>query len=188
MDVVAQDPPYSRDDLVAALEDMHREVGAYFAELPGDALFRHPEAGVWSQAENLVHLVKAVKALADAMGRPRWLLAILFGTARGPSRRFEEMRRVYQERLARGGRAGGRFVPDTLEPEDSQVARSRMLAGWQRVGADLVGKVRRWPEASLDRYRLPHPLLGKLTVREMLFFTLYHDRHHLEIVRRRMGS
>jgi len=107
MDVVAQDPPYSRDDLVAALEDMHREVGAYFAELPGDALFRHPEAGVWSPAENLVHLVKAVKAVADAMGRPRWLLAILFGTARGPSRPFEEMRRVYQERLARGGRAGG---------------------------------------------------------------------------------
>jgi hypothetical protein len=57
--------------------------------------------------EDLVHLVKAVKAVADAMGRPRWLLAILFGTARGPSRPFEEMRRVYQERLARGGRAGG---------------------------------------------------------------------------------
>ncbi|HEX9732820.1 MAG TPA: hypothetical protein VGG06_12640 [Thermoanaerobaculia bacterium] len=99
--------PYSRDDLISSLEDVHREVGVYFAELPGDALFRHPEAGVWSPAENLVHLVKAVKAVADAMGRPRWLLAILFGTARGPSRPFEEMRRVYQERLARGGRAGG---------------------------------------------------------------------------------
>jgi hypothetical protein len=25
---------------------------------------------------------------------------------------------------------------------------------------------------------LPHPLLGKLTIREMLYFTVYHGEHH----------
>ena len=171
--------------LAIDLEDVHREVGGYFGELPGDALFRRPEPDVWSPAENLVHLVKSVKAVAGGMGVPRLALALRFGIARRPSRRFEEIREIYQQRLARGGRAPGRFVPDALEPDDPEAARSRMLAGWQRVGADLVAKLRRWPEPSLDRYRMPHPLLGKLTVREMLFFTLYHDRHHLAIVRRR---
>jgi len=180
--------PYSRDDLIASLEDVHREVGGTFRELPADALFRRPEEGVWSPAENLVHLVRSVKAVADAMKLPRLLLAVLFGTAREPSRRFEEVREVYHERLARGGRASGRYVPPQLDGDDPERTRSRMLAGWERAGGDLIARLRRWPEPSLDRYRLPHPLLGKLTVREMLFFTLYHDHHHLRIVRERVGG
>ncbi len=44
-----------------------------------------------------------------------------------------------------------------------------------------------WSETSLDRYRLPHPLLGRLTVREMLFFTLGHGLHHARNVARRKG-
>jgi hypothetical protein len=34
---------------------------------------------------------------------------------------------------------------------------------------------------------MPHPLLGKLTVREMLLFTLYHNLHHVQNVARRKG-
>jgi uncharacterized damage-inducible protein DinB len=40
----------------------------------------------------------------------------------------------------------------------------------------------------LDRLRLPHPALGKLTVREMLFFTIYHNIHHVENVVRRLSA
>jgi hypothetical protein len=36
-----------------------------------------------------------------------------------------------------------------------------------------------WSEAELDRYTLPHPLLGDLTMREMLCFTLYHNQRHI---------
>jgi hypothetical protein len=43
-----------------------------------------------------------------------------------------------------------------------------------------------WSERQLDRIRLPHPVLGKLSVREMLFFTLYHNQHHIEAVKRRL--
>jgi hypothetical protein len=38
----------------------------------------------------------------------------------------------------------------------------------------------------LERIRLPHPLLGRLTTREMLFFTLYHNQHHVEVAKRRL--
>jgi hypothetical protein len=43
----------------------------------------------------------------------------------------------------------------------------------------------RWSEAELDAYRLPHPLLGRLSVREMMFFTLLHNRHHQAVAERR---
>ena len=48
--------------------------------------------------------------------------------------------------------------------------------GWGRPGRPLR---QRWPEPSLDRYQLLHPLLGRLTVREMLEFSVYHHAHHL---------
>jgi hypothetical protein len=46
----------------------------------------------------------------------------------------------------------------------------------------------RWSEQELDRVTLPHPLLGKLTAREVAYFTVYHGRHHVEAVRRRLGA
>ena len=38
-------------------------------------------------------------------------------------------------------------------------------------------------EEDLDYYVLPHPLLGKLTLREMLYFTIYHVKHHEKQIR-----
>lgn len=43
-------------------------------------------------------------------------------------------------------------------------------------------------EADLEACRLPHPLLGKLTVREMLLFTLDHEVHHVANVARRLAG
>jgi hypothetical protein len=52
----------------------------------------------------------------------------------------------------------------------------------------LARALEHWTEMDLDRCRLPHPLLGKITVREMLFFTLYHYEHHWAIVAERLGT
>jgi hypothetical protein len=53
---------------------------------------------------------------------------------------------------------------------------------------ELGRRVVSWSEIDLDRYRLPHPLLGKLTVREMLFFTLQHLAHHASKVEARLEA
>jgi hypothetical protein len=85
---------------------------------------------------------------------------------------------LYQAALDAGGGAG-RFAPSSVAPDLAQSDwRRRILAQWRSVGADLVAGLGRWSEPALDRHLLPHPLLGKLTVREMLFFTLYHNVHH----------
>jgi uncharacterized damage-inducible protein DinB len=35
-----------------------------------------------------------------------------------------------------------------------------------------------WEEDQLDEAQLPHPIIGKITVREMLFFTIHHNLRH----------
>ncbi len=177
--------PESRRELLAALQSIHRQASEAFAAIPESDFFRRPSEGVWSPGENVIHLVKSVKAVADAMKLPKLVLRGLFGTAEGDSRTYGEVREVYTQALAGGAVATGRFVPAAPKEESkAPQSRSRALAGWQRAGASLEKAVGKWKEADLDRYRLPHPVLGKITVREMLFFTHYHDRHHLQIVRR----
>jgi hypothetical protein len=42
----------------------------------------------------------------------------------------------------------------------------------------MVDFINKWKAADMEIYLLPHPLLGKLTIREMLLFTIYHIEHH----------
>ncbi len=175
-----------REDLIAAFEAVHREAAELFAAFSPDDFFRRPEDGVWSPGENAVHLVKSVKAVAGGMGQPKLLLRGMFGTVRG-SESYAEVRDRYLQALAGGAVASGRFVPPATQADGAERSRSRALAGWKKAGEGLVKAVGKWRESDLDKYRLPHPVLGKITVREMLFFTHYHDLHHLEIVRRQIA-
>ena len=178
--------PHRREELLSAFGSVHQEASELFASLPAEDFFRRPGDGVWSPAENVIHLIKSVKAVARGLELPRLVLRLRFGTAKG-SRSYSEVREIYLEALGKGAVASGPFVPVIDTPEDSgeaSRARSRALSGWQAAGASLVDGLGKWSEGGLDRYRLPHPLLGKLTVREMLFFTHYHDLHHIENVRR----
>ena len=181
--------PYSQDELIAALAAIHREGSELFAAFSPSDFFGRPEPEVWSPGENAIHLVKSVKAVADAMKMPKLALRGMFGRADG-SRSYAEVREVYRQALADGTAvAGGRYLPPDAPTADAAGAsQARAVTGWQRAGASLEKALAGWSEKALDSYRLPHPILGKMTVREMLCFTHYHDLHHLETVRRLRGG
>ena len=50
----------------------------------------------------------------------------------------------------------------------------------------LIAKVEKQEEKELDIYILPHPLLGKVTLREMLYVTIHHNEHHLQLLKNRI--
>jgi hypothetical protein len=103
--------------------------------------------------------------------------------SRTDQRSYEEVVRRYQDKLAAGGRASGRFVPP---PQPVQTVE-RMSADLRKLIGKLSKRVDNWTEHELNNILLPHPLLGKLTVREMLYFTAYHVDHHQRIVERDKG-
>jgi len=81
--------------------------------------------------------------------------------------------------IAKGGQAAGRYLPEQKSPVSNAEAEKRsLLEGWTNASGELVSIAEKWQEADLDQYRLPHPLLGKLTIREMLYFTIYHNLRH----------
>ena len=181
--------PKTRDEIIRALADVEREVAEFFGGL-GDGELTRREGEAWTPSEHLRHLDRSVRAVARGLEYPRWLLRLRFGRARQPSRGYDEVRSVYRARLAAGGKSTPEFTPPREEVAASEVGayRARLLGRWADANARLRAAVEKWPEEALDRILLPHPLLGKLTVREMLYFTLYHDRHHVEGLRRRMAA
>ncbi len=116
---------------------------------------------------------------------PKALLAIRFGVGVRSSIPYSKLRERYLSLLAAGQKAG-RFAPAPLTPsEQTDEQRRSLMTVLDTVSENLASAVPPWREWQLDRLRLRHPALGNLTVREMLFFTLYHNLHHVQNVARR---
>ena len=187
MKVMPNPEPHSKDEILRAIREIEAEVASFFGGL-SDTELVHREGDAWTPAEHLAHLSTSVSAVARGLAMPRLLLRLRFGASSAPSRSYRQTCDLYRERLAGGGRASGGFVPPREDPEPAAVPdlRRAILARWGRVNGRLCAGLAPWSERELDRIGMPHPLLGRLTTREMLFFTLYHDRHHIEAARRRL--
>jgi DinB superfamily len=129
--------------------------------------------GKWNAIQLLDHIVRSVSPVSTAFGLPAFLLRLIFGTANRKSRSYEELIARYHDKLKAGGRASGRFVPP---PKTDSV--EKLSTDLTKIVQGLVKRIDRFTEAQLDQLLLPHPLLGKLTLREMLYFTIYHVQHH----------
>jgi hypothetical protein len=176
--------PHTRSELDNALGALLAEGHARFASPPA-AWFFAPQGTAWAPAGHIRHLSRASWPLVKALNLPRLVLGLRFGRHRGTPEGFERIRSRYLALLDAGATAG-RFAPSPEPPPtDPEARRAEILAEWSRATVDLVNASGRWPDAALDRYQLPHPLLGMLTVRDMLAFTVYHTAHHLRRIMER---
>ena len=181
------DPPRTRDAIVQELRRLHGETTAYWTGF-STAAFLTPLGPSWSPADTVRHLTKSLRGVTRGLTLPRIALWLAFGPARHRSRDYDQIRTTYLGVLASGGQAGRyapRPQPDIPRPD---VWRATIMERHEIAAAALQRAVERWSETALDRYQLPHPLLGKLTVREMLLFTLYHNVHHIHVVARRLSA
>lgn len=172
------DTLFTRETILPALEQTHAEVTSFFHSQTPEGFYRRPSPNAWSYAENLDHLIKSVQPLTQALRLPKITLRLLFGTPENPSRSFEEMKIAYLHRLEQGAGASGRYLPTGNKSGDA-TAQSALLEKWRRASSQLMTALNNWKDADLDRYSLPHPILGTITVREMLFFTMYHSMRHM---------
>lgn len=128
----------------------------------------------WSPAQQLEHLSKSTHPLNIAMGLPKFFLRLTQGKAKRPSRSYEQIVAAYQELLKNGAKSTQKYLPAGYI-EDPKDALCNYLE--QQV-MSICDSIEGFTEEQLDTLRLPHPLMGKLTIREMLYFTIYHGQHH----------
>src|SRR5688500_9216606 len=149
-------------EIASALRALHDESVHYWSSFDTPRFFA-PIGDAWSPADNVRHLTKAMRAVDRGLNAPRWILWLRFGRG-GVSRGYTEMKDVYFARLARGASAG-RLAPAPAQ-HSSDAERERIMKFHAAAVDTLTTSIGRWPEHALDARRLPHPLLGPITVRE----------------------
>lgn len=178
--------PQSREEILQAFERQDSANSAFWTSFGAEAFFR-PRGEGWSAADTVRHLIKSTFPVVKALGMPRIVLRVLFGRPKREPWSYEQYRERYLAALAAGGKAG-RFSPSRRSESDLEAWRSSILSRYATVNRNLRSAIARWPDPRLDAYQLPHPLLGNLSVREMLFSTLYHQRHHIDVIRRKAAN
>ena len=178
--------PWKRAEIAAELRRVHAESVSYWSATYGDDAFFHRDApDVWAPVDQVRHLTKSMRAIATGFEMPRIFLVLRFGVAFRTSLDHRALRQRYEQRLGRGIRRNP-FAPRPLDAaEQTPDGRARVMQQHAEVVERLSSAVQRYPEWSLDRQRVRHPLLGMITMRELALFALLHNVHHVHVAERR---
>lgn len=165
----------TKDEIIVRLKENSEKVISLINSLSEEEL-NAAEVGKWSALKHLEHLLRSIQPLNKALRIPLPGLRILFGKPNRPCRSYDEQVAKYLKRLSEGGKAMGRFIPAKKQEKE------KVLKKYQQQSELLYKVVSKWKEEDLNDNLLPHPLLGKLLIREMLYFTIYHTEHHYKII------
>lgn len=169
---------YTNSEIITALNERYNSLITWL-ENHDDELFEKGPAGKWTTGEHVKHLVLSTKPLNQGLRMPKFILKTTFGKNNRTERSFEEMVAKYQQKLSEGGKASGRYVPKPI----AKTEKANLIAQLKVQNEQLATIVNKWKSEDMSVYLLPHPILGKLTIREMMFFTVYHTEHHFKALK-----
>lgn len=168
--------------IVHNTETTFNELNTYCSNVDELIFFRNIDEK-WSIAENLIHLIKTTKITLLALRVPKFILRLKYGKPNRPSLSYEELMSKYSEKLEAGNKSPEKFVPKN---KDLNTTKDKIIESWKDIAEAYLNRLRYyWDDEILDQYLVPHPLLGKLTMREMAYFTIYHTKHHFKAIRQR---
>lgn len=176
---------YLITEIGAKLLEANHDYSQYCAALPADQFFLQPP-GKWSAAMQTRHLVKSVDTARLAYTLPGFIVRMIGGTPNRPSRSFEELVNRYKQKLEQGGRASGRYIPPSIPASYGQIRLLQEFDTAMKNFAAAIAATKK--EEQLDQYLAPHPLLGKITLRELAYFTIHHARHHQQSIAAMLAS
>ena len=165
---------WNKSEINQELNKHHQEFDALIDQLAPE-VFEDNSTGKWSAGQLQQHIILSLKPIVLAMRLPKFLLRYQFGLTNRPSQSYDEL--VARYRKALDGRvtlAPKRFTPKTIGIEVKQ----QQTIQFNKLINRLMKLVRKWDEGDLDIYVIPHPLMGRLTFRKILYFTIYHVQHH----------
>ncbi len=155
---------------------------SYCSSLDDKQFFYQPP-GKWSAAQQVKHLIKATDTCRLAFTLPKFIVRWVGGRPNRPSGTYDELVAKYDLKLQQGGQASKRYIPKPIPPV---YGKERLLHQFSEAMDKLALSVqKKWKEPQPDQYLAPHPLLGKITLRELCYFTIHHTHHHLQSIRMR---
>lgn len=164
--------PFKKEEIQEAIKFVYSDLSELIHNLPFDH-FNLRIGEKWTVAEHLQHLILSSKPVASALKVSKMRLLAMGVNIKSP-KSYPTLLQLYKEILQGGQKAPAPYVPKERDIANKQV----LIENWDRVGRKLVNRLDDWGETQLNRFQLPHPAFGKISVREMMFATIFHTRHH----------
>jgi uncharacterized damage-inducible protein DinB len=172
--------PLTIPEIEERLYEASRSFYEYCSGISNEQFFRLRE-GKWSAAQQVKHLVKSTDTARLAFTLPKFIIRWIGGRPNRDSRTYDELVAKYKLKLEQGGKASRRYIP---KPILAVYGKEKLLQQFnQAMEKHAKALKNNWKEDQPDRYLAPHPLLGKITLRELCYFTIHHAEHHLNSIR-----
>lgn len=170
----------SQSQLIAGLEKSFADLIQWIENQPDNKFEVCIRPEKWSTGQHLAHLIKSTQPVNLVLTLPKFVLRWRYGINNRDEKTYEALVEKYNQKLAAGGTASAPYRPSFISINQKQI----LTTTFNRELKKLTKKINQWSEKDLSRYIVPHPLLGKITVRELIFFTIYHAEHHLQTIKR----
>lgn len=165
-----------KEELIASLQSLHQELNHYLESALESDLNRAPKSGQWTKAEEIGHLIVSLQQTNRGLGLPKFFMRYKFGTNNRQERTYDEVVAKYRDKLA--------TVPIPTNPfqlrQKTVHQKEKLQLDYLKAQRRFEKRINRFTETDLSKLLLPHPLLGRMTLREFLYFTHYHTTHHFE--------
>lgn len=134
--------------------------------------------GKWSVEQNTDHLNKVLSQVNNFLNIPKETIELNFGLSNRKSMTYKSLIKVYEMALKKGVKSTAPYIPD------SNLNTSELIVQGKELLSNLILNIQNWEEDDLESYNCPHPALGIITIRELLYFTIYHVEHHHKIIKK----
>lgn len=163
------------------LEEKHQELFDFLENQPYEKWIQGP-SGKWTTGQHALHLLDSIKKVNHAMSFPSFLLKYKFGTSNRELREYNTITQRYQEKLSANQDKARVFNSDLKTPALKE--KKRIVDTLKIQNKKLQYKTNKWKDKNLDNLILPHPLMGKMPVREIVMWTAHHIEHHTNTLKK----
>lgn len=170
----------TNETLIKELRFTSDEIVRIFSSAKHEDLFVSRN-GKWSAAEHMIHLISSMRETRKAYTVPGFLLKWIFGKPDRPAWSYVQTVQEYEVKLKAGAKASGRYIPKADLYKGSEEI---ILKQWSSIYDEFLRiYLIREPQMDYTAHRIPHPILGKISLQELAYFTLYHNQHHLRLMK-----
>ena len=167
----------TKNQLIQDLETSFQAMTDWINAQPESLFNKEIIEGKWTIAGHLYHLIKSTKAVTTGFVMPKLVLKTMFGKSNRTERTYDEMLKKYKTALVQNNVK----APNSYAVQSGRTfERAALIKRFESELHDFVKALDKWKEEDLSVYILPHPVLGKCTLREYVYFTTLHTYHHLE--------
>lgn len=161
-----------KQELLNAFKDNHQKFTQFVDHLDPEK-FVYTYHNKWSAGQQLKHVLLTLTPFPKILPSQSYI-AEKFGTIDRMTWNYETVLNNY---LKTERKAPAQFVPDGVITPDQ---KEEIIADIQHHIETITSLLSDYSEEALDALCIPHPLLGKLTIREMFYLMSYHPLHHLK--------